>query len=145
MVKKSCDLIGSEHILVYNLLYIKLTKKLCTLNWGKNMLLCPKLINILFLAIFTLAISSDQPKAQIASLILLECGWPHQTTPNHNYDLKKFSFPCDNLYQKNLRHWLIPSSAIDDQGILQCDWTEDYFGYLLKLHILSRGKTFSFY
>lgn len=61
------------------------------------MLLCPKLINILFLAIFNLAISSDQRKAQIASLILLECGWPRQTTPNHNYDLKKFSFPSLSL------------------------------------------------
>ena len=49
-------------------------------------------------------------------------------------------FIRDYLDEKILRHWFIPSKDIDDQRLVQSDWTKAV--YNLKLHQLTWAKNF---
>ena len=48
----------------------------------------------------------------------------------------------DYLYAKNLRYWLIPSTDIDDQRILECDWTWGTTGHIKSKVVVSDAPLF---
>ena len=63
----------------------------------------------------------------MASLNKVGFGWPQLTTPRQKYDLQ--SFPSLTIHMPKIEH----SRDADDQGILQCDCTEDCFGLLIEI------------
>ena len=84
----------------------------------------------------------DQPKSTTdrfkESLSMAGHIWPHTT---NSCTVRCFFFG-NYFYAKNLRHSFSPSRDIDDQRILQSDWTGTHLINDLKVYLVHDKNTF---